>query len=291
MAKKDILYLIKERTLLIDGAMGTQLIERGLQKGQCPELWNLERSDHIRKIHKNYLDAGADIIITNTFGGTSPKLAKFDLQDKMEEINRAGVEIAKSVCPENRYVAGDMGPVGLFLPPVGKASEEDFFNAYKEQARVLKEAGADLLIIETQYDIREAVQAVKAAKTTGLPVFAAMTFEKKKRGYFTIMGNRPEECMKALAVAGADVVGANCSLECDEYLELTGLMKKASPVPILVQPNAGQPEMVNGKPTYRQTPEQFALRLKPLIEAGADIVGSCCGSTPEFTREIRLIIK
>ena len=290
MPKKPILELIKERTVLLDGAMGTQLIERGMQKGDCPEMWNIERSQDLKEIHSNYFKAGADIATTNTFGANAVKLKSFDLQDRVLELNKAAVEIAKSVCPDNGYIAGDIGPTGIFLPPVGDGNIEEFYQAYLEQAKALADAGVDFLIIETQYDLNEAIEAVKAAKTTGLPVFVTLTFDKKKRGYFTIMGNRADKAMKAMEENGADAAGANCTLGSEEYLGLLTELKKGTNLPIILQPNAGQPEMVDGKPTYRETAKEFCENAKKLVEAGANIIGSCCGSTPEFTKKLRELI-
>jgi len=291
MCNKDFLGVVKERVVLLDGAMGTQLIDRGLQKGDCPELWNIKRPDDVREIHKSYFDAGADVVITNTFGGNAIKLKSYGLQDRARELNSAAVQIAKSVCPENKFVAGDMGPTGKFLPPVGKASLEDFDRAYKEQAEILAESGVDLFIIETQYDIIEAVSALKAAKSTGLPVIVTMTFELKKRGYYTIMGNNVAGSMKELEDKGADVVGANCSLDSVPFIELTRQIKAGTSLPVLVQPNAGQPEVIKGEIHYNETPESFAESVEKLIDAGANLVGSCCGSTPEFTKKIAEILR
>lgn len=286
MPKLNIIELIKQRLVLMDGAMGTQLIERGMQKGDCPEMWNLERADDLREIHEKYFNAGADVATTNTFGANGVKLKSYNLQDRVGELNKAAVEIAKSVCPPDCYIGGDIGPTGIFLPPVGEGNIEEFYDAYLEQAKILAEAGVDFIIIETQYDLREAVQAVKAAKTTGLPVFITLTFDKKKRGFFTIMGDRADKAVKTLEEAGADVVGANCTLGSEDYLELLKEMKKGTSLPVLVQPNAGQPEMVDGKAQYGETAEKFAANVKKLVDAGADVIGSCCGSTPEFTAKL-----
>lgn len=289
--KKNILELLKERVVLFDGATGTQLIERGLKKGECPETWNLDRSLQVKEVHQLYFDAGADVVITNTFGATPAKLNKFNLRDRMEQINRAAVALAKEVCPEDKYVAGSMGPTGLFLPPVGKATPQEIAESYKAQAEILAESGVDLIIIETQYDLKEAVEAVIAAKSTGLPVFVTMTFDKKKRGYFTMMGNSVEDSVKELGINGADVVGANCTLDSKNYVELTRVLKKSTDLPILVQPNAGQPETRGEKVYYQETPEQFTKNAALMLEAGADAIGSCCGSTPEFTRQLANLIR
>lgn len=291
MKSKSILDLIKERIVLFDGAMGTQLINRGLEKGDCPELWNLQRPDDLAEIYKSYFDAGSDVVTTNTFGGNAVKLESYGLQGRVGELNNASVKIAISICPEDKYVAGGMGPTGKFLPPVGKGSLEDFDRSFKQQAEALAESGVDLIIIETQYDLREAVSALKAAKSTGLPVIVTMTFELKKRGYFTIMGNKVADSMKVLEENGADVVGANCSLDSIPYIELTKQIRRSTSLPVLVQPNAGQPEIIDGEIHYNETPGSFAESAEKLISAGANLIGSCCGSTPEFTRKIAEVLR
>lgn len=274
----------------MDGAMGTQLIDRGLKKGDCPDFWCIEKPDIVREIHKSYFDAGADVVTTNTFGSTPAKLKEFSLEDRVVEINKKAVELAKSVCPEGKYVAGDMGPTGLFLPPVGNATLGEIRRSYEVQAKALAEAGADLLIIETQYDLREAIEALKAAKSTSLPVFVTMTFGKKRRGFFTIMGNTPEESFKALQSAGADVVGANCTLSSSDFVDLTYILRKSTSLPLLVQPNAGQPKIDGDRIVYDETPRTFAENMKKMIDAGVNLVGSCCGSTPAFTKELALLL-
>jgi methionine synthase I (cobalamin-dependent) len=283
--------LLGKKVLLFDGAMGTQLIERGMKDGECPEKWCLDRPGDIAAIHRAYLNAGADVVITNTFGGNLHKLQKYGLEHDLASINAQAVGLARQFCPPDRYVAGDIGPSGLFLKPVGTATEGDFYEAFLPQARALADAGADLLIIETQYDLREALEALKAARTTGLPVAVTMTFDRKKRGFFTIMGDGVEKTVKTLAEQGADIVGANCTLDSSGYVELTAELKRHSPIPILVQPNAGQPRMEGDRAHYQDTPQAFAENIKRIIEAGADAVGSCCGSTPAFTAQIAELIK
>ncbi|MFP4498586.1 MAG: homocysteine S-methyltransferase family protein [Vulcanimicrobiota bacterium] len=289
--KKNILELLKERVVIFDGAMGTQLIAQGLRKGECPERWNMDRPGDLKQIHSAYFNAGADVVTTNTFGGTPAKLSNYKLEEKMELINKRAVELAKSVCPSEGYVAGDMGPTGYFLPPVGKAAKEDFTRNFKAQAGVLAEAGVDFLIIETQYDINEGLAALEAARATGLPVFITFTFEKKKRGFFTIMGNRVSQVMKELEKNGADVVGANCSLESRDYEELVQEIKESTDLPVLVQPNAGQPIMNADKVTYGETPQNFMKHISKLVKMGVNAVGACCGTTPDYTRVLAKELK
>jgi 5-methyltetrahydrofolate--homocysteine methyltransferase len=274
-----------KKLLVIDGALGTQMIERGLRMGDCPDLWNIEEKDKLREIHQNYIDAGAQVITANTFGGNPIKLSDYKLQGIAEELNRAAIDIVKSVCPPGILVAADMGPTGRFLPPVGDGSIEAFEESFVVQADIIKKCGVDLILIETMYDLREALVCLKAAKRIGVPVYVTMTFDRKKRGFFTIMGDEASVCMKTLEENGADAVGANCTLDSAGFVELTPLLKQSVSKPIIVQPNAGQPVIVEGRATYNETPENFAKNMKLIIEAGADIIGSCCGSSPVFTKE------
>lgn len=286
---------IKERlkngdVLLLDGGMGTQLILRGIKPGETSETWILSRPDDVSAIHKDYFDAGADIVITNTLGGTPLKLSHFGLADRAAEINRKAAELARSVCPDGRFVAGDIGPTGKLLKPYGDADENDLFENFKLQAGALAEGGVNLFIIETMIDLKEAELALKAALTTGLPVFACVTFDKKKRGYFTTMGNKPEDVVKSLIDLGATAVGANCTLRIGDMVDLIKELSAVSTIPVIAEPNAGSPELEDGKPKYMDGPKEFAARVPDLISAGATIVGGCCGTTPETIREMREII-
>lgn len=200
------------------------------------------------------------------------------------------VDLAKSVCPDGGFVAGGMGPSGKLLKPYGDGDEDELFENFKLQSMALMEGGADLIIIETMMDLNEAKIALKAAVPTNLPVFVSITFDKKKRGYFTMMGNRPEDAAKSLIDLGARVVGANCTLRIGDMVELVKEISDASSVPVMAEPNAGSPELEDGKPKYVDGPKEFAERLPDLISAGAKIVGGCCGTTPETTMEMRKVI-
>ncbi len=291
MAEINIRERLKNgNILLLDGAMGTQLILKGIKAGETSETWILSRPDDVSAIHKDYFDAGADIVLTNTFGGTPTKLSNFGLADKAEEVNRRAAELARSVCPEGRFVAGDIGPTGKLLKPYGDADEGKLFGDFELQAKALAEGGADLIVIETMMDLKEAELALKAALATELPVFTCVTFDKKKRGYFTMMGNKPEEAVKSLIDLGATAVGANCTLRIGDMVDLIKEISAASTVPVIAEPNAGSPELENGKPKYMDGPKEFAAKVPDLISAGAAIVGGCCGTTPETTREMRKII-
>ena len=285
--RESILNLAKKRVVLFDGAMGSILVSLSLPEGECPESWNLTHSEVIGDIHQKYLEAGADVIQTNTFGASRLRLASFGYDNQVEEINARAVEIAKKVCPEEKYIAGDIGPCGGFLEPVGKFSVEELEKSFLEQAKALAWAKVDFFSIETMCDLREALVAIKAIKTVSdLPIFASMTFDKKPRGYFTMMGNTISECATELKKAGADVIGANCTLGSAEMIGLVEKLRKSTDLPIIIQPNAGKPELIGGRLVYRQDSESFAEDIRKIAKAGANFVGGCCGTTHEFIRGI-----
>jgi 5-methyltetrahydrofolate--homocysteine methyltransferase len=285
--KKSILDLAKKRVVLFDGGMGSTLVSLGLSEGECPESWNLSHSEVIRDIHQKFLEAGADVIETNTFGANRLRLASFGYEDQVEEINVKAVGIAKKACPEDKFVAGDIGPSGGFLKPLGEFSIEELEESFLEQAKALASAQVDLFSIETMYDLREALSAIKAIKrVSALPIFVSITFDKKPRGYFTLMGNTISECATELKKAGADVIGANCTLGSDGMIGLVEELRKSTDLPVIIQPNAGKPELIHNKLTYPQNPKSFAEDMVKIIKAGANFVGGCCGTTPEFVREI-----
>jgi 5-methyltetrahydrofolate--homocysteine methyltransferase len=282
----SFLERVAEGPLLFDGGMGSLLIAQGLASGEAPEPWNVERPEVVRDAHRAYFDAGSDVVITNTFGGSRLKLDSKGLGDRVEELNRAAVGVALSVRREGRFVAGDVGPTGRVTGLPGAISYEALKESFAEQAHALADAGADLLAVETMYDLEEAKAAVTAAHETHLPVTATMTFERKPQGFFTLMGNRPEECLAVLEECGASVVGANCTLGPEDMLDLLKAMRPHTSRPILIQPNAGQPELVDGKAVYSAEPQSFAGYIRQMLDEGANLVGGCCGTTPEFIRLI-----
>ncbi len=285
-----ILDRINEGVVLLDGVMGTELMKRGLSAGETCEAWVLSRPEDVSAVHRAYFDAGADVVQTNTLGATRLKLAHYGLADKVIEINRRAAQLAKGVCPPGRFVAGEIGSTGKLLKPVGDADEAALAGAFAEQAGALADGGVDLFIIETMIDLREALIALAAARGTGLPVFVTVSFDKKPRGYFTVMGNRPGEVARALADAGAAAVGTNCSLRIDDMVDVVAEMKAATDTPIIAQPNAGKPEVSGGVMTYPDGPEVYAQKTPDLIRAGARIVGGCCGTTPATIRRMREVI-
>jgi 5-methyltetrahydrofolate--homocysteine methyltransferase len=274
-----------KRVLIADGGWGSEFVQKGLGPGEAPEAWNLNRRDDVFAVASSYVQAGADIILTNTFGGTRMKLAKAGLESKTEGINRLGSEISKQAAGSRSLVFASMGPTGEFMKPLGIISEEEMIRDFAEQAKALAAGGADGIVIETMTDLFEAKAALRAVKeNTNLPVAVTMTFDKGKRGYATIMGIRPEQAAQELEKSGADIVGANCGAGIDNMIDLMRGMRDAASLPIWCKPNAGLPEWVGGQTVYRETPEMMVSQLKTLLDAGANIVGGCCGTSPAHIR-------
>ena len=290
---RRLLDLVGARIVLFDGALGTELMARGLGPGVPPELWNAERPEAVREVHAAYFEAGADVVSTNSFGGTSLKLAAHGLEGRAFELDRAAARLAREAAPAGRFVAGSIGPTGRFLKPQGPATEDDLVAAFAEQARGLAEGGVDLFIIETQYDLREALAAVRGVRhVSPLPVFVTMTFGSYPRGYFTLMGDSAARSAAALEGAGAAAVGANCTLTSEQMAGCVKALRAATALPIVAQPNAGQPaHRPDGTAGYSQTPEEFARSVPDIIRAGAGLIGGCCGTTPATIRAVSRIIR
>jgi len=285
---RSITARLEQGVVLLDGGLGSQLIARGLTSGTAPERWNIERPDDVRAVHESYVAAGSDAIHTNSFGGNPFVLEKHGLADQLEAINHAAARLAREATGSERLVAGDLGPSGLLLPPVGTADVGVLEEGFGRQASALAEGGVDYIAIETMMDLEEALAALRgAAAATSLPVTVCMTFDRKKRGFFTMMGNRPAVCVERLAEAGAVAVGANCSVGSEDMLELCGLLLEASEVPVIVEPNAGHPEMEGGRAVYRQTPEDFAADVAEMARRGARVVGGCCGTDDRFIAALK----
>lgn len=284
--------LNKKKVLLADGAWGTEFAKKGLTaSGDCPELFNVEHPDIVHDIAASYVEAGSDIILTNTFGGSPYKLVKYGLDDRIEVLNEAGVRISKEAAGDRALVLGSIGPTGEFLAPLGIITEDEMTAALARQVKAFEAGGADGVLIETMTDLVEMMCAIRAAKeNSNLPVVCTMTFDKGVKGYATMMGVKPDDAARALEEAGADVVGSNCGWGIEGIIEVARIMRTATPLPLWFKPNAGIPELVDGKTVYSDTPEEMASYLPALIEAGAKIVGGCCGSTPEHIRKMREII-
>ena len=281
------LDLAKTRPVLMDGGLGTELMARGLPQGVPPESWNLERPDQVAEVHRLYFEAGADIVSTNSFGASPIKLAGHGLEARAAELNTAAARLARGVAPPGKWVAGSLGPTGKFLKPQGELTEEELTAAFAEQASALAEGGADLLLVETQYDLREALCAVAGAgrAAAGLPVFVTMTFNALPKGYFTLMGDGVEKCVRALAGAGASALGANCTLDSEGMVGAVKALRAATTLPLIAQANAGRPVLgAEGCVSYSQGLEDYVRFVPDIVKAGADFVGGCCGTTPEYIR-------
>ena len=278
--------LLEERCIILfDGAMGTELLRRGFPQGKCPEEWNVSHPEEVAAIHRAYMVAGADVVETNTFGGNRLKLAAYGLQDRVYELNYAGVKVAREAVGDGCLVAGSLGPTGEFLNPLGRLSEEEARAVFREQVEAFYEAGADLIVIETMFDLAEAKAALLAAREAGdLPVVCHMTFGAEGR---TLMGTDPETAAKALEESGASAVGANCSTGPREMVDVVARMARVARVPVIAQPNAGVPSLVEGHMVYPETPETMATYIPKFVEAGVRLLGGCCGTTPEHIRAIR----
>lgn len=283
--------LKSKKVLLCDGAMGTELQRRGLKVGDCPEEYNLTHPEIIQAIHKDYLNAGSDIVETNTFGANRLRLKFYGLEDKVREINSAAVNNAKLVCPKNLFIAGSVGPLGELLEPLGNISENFAYEVFAEQAKILEEAGVDILFIETMMAIEEAVLAVRAAKeNTFLPVSASMTFELGKTGLRTPWGVDIQTAVNELANAGADIIGSNCGKGFDEMIQVINEMSRLTNKAIVAQSNAGIPELVDGNLIYVETPEMIAPKVHELLKFGVNIIGGCCGTNPTHIKKMREIL-
>jgi 5-methyltetrahydrofolate--homocysteine methyltransferase len=291
--KKSLLETLRTRRLVCDGAMGTQLMLAGLANGDCGEAWNLDHPDRVLKIQRNYVEAGADCLITNTFGGSRLMLKRHGHVEHLREINQAGARIAREAFGDREgFVLGDLGPLGAILQPYGDLPPEEAKAAYEEQACALVEAGADAIIIETQTSLEEIGVAIEAAKAAGAPcIIASLAYDlsQDQSFYVTMMGVTPERAAEFAADQGADIIALNCGTGMDmNGAAMVARQYRAScRLPIMVQPNAGLPVLENMKAVYKQLPADMIKNVPDVIEAGANIIGSCCGSTPDHTRAIR----
>ncbi|AFM39391.1 cobalamin-dependent methionine synthase I [Desulfosporosinus acidiphilus SJ4] len=282
---KDFLSSIQQNVLLYDGSKGVMLQRKGLSGHEASEAWNLSHPEIVRNLYVEYRQAGSDIIQTNTFPGNKITLDKHGLGDKTYELVAAGVKLAREAAGEDTMIAASLGPTGTILEPSGDLSFEEAYDVFHETLKAVEAAGADLVNFETFIDLNELRAAVLAAKeTTKLPIIASATFESNGR---TTFGNSPESCAIACQSLGAAMVGANCSGGPDSLIEPIKKMYTVASVPLCVKPNAGMPELLNGEIIYRQTPEQFSSYTKEFVENGVRLIGGCCGTSPEFIRELK----
>jgi len=268
-----------------DGAWGTEMDKLGCPAGYCSEEWNVSKPELVQQVAASYVEAGSKIILTNTFGGNRYLLEGHGHAGKVEAFNRAGAEISKRAAGNKARVFGSIGPSGKMVL-TGEVDEKGLFDAFKEQADALAAGGADALVVETMTEMAEAVAAVKAACTTGLLVVACMTYDSGKDKTSTVMGVTPEQAVEGLTQAGAAIVGCNCGIGIDNYIKVARKLRAATDKPIWVKANAGLPEIEGSRIVYRMTPAEYADKVKDLIEAGANVVGGCCGTNPDFIRAI-----
>ena len=276
-----IAQLVQEAPVVTDGAWGTQLQARGLPAGACADEWNLSHADEVESVAREYVEAGSRVLLTNTFRANRLALGASHLAEALGAINRAGVEISQRAAAGRALVFASIGPSGKLLA-TGQVGEEELRNAFAEQAQMLAAAGADALVVETMCDLREAKLALEAAKVTGLPVVVSMVFDSGKGKDRTLTGQTPEQVAEALAAAGAEGIGANCGQGLAGYTRVCRRLRAATDRPLWIKPNAGLPEIVNGKIVYRMTAEEFAGYAPALVEAGASFIGGCCGTNAEF---------
>lgn len=289
MTQSVLEELLRRAPVVLDGAWGTQLQMRGLPVGGCPDEWNLSHPEKVEEVARAYVEAGSQIILTNTFGSNPVTLERHGLADRVEAINRAGVEISRRAAAGRAKVFASIGPSGVMLM-MGDKTPDQLRTAFAVQAEALAQAGADGLVIETMSDPAEALLALEAAKATGLPVAVCMTFDSGKNRDRTMMGTTPEQAAEQLTAAGADVIGANCGAGPETYVQICRRLKSATDRPVWIKPNAGLPEVVNGQTVYRLSCDDFASYVPQFVDAGASFIGGCCGTTPEFIRAICRIL-
>ena len=276
---------VRGTTTLTDGAWGTEFQKLVAALGECSDEWNVNKPELVRQVAESYVRAGSQVILTNTFRANSIALTTYGLQDKFESINRAGVKLSRAAAGGTAMVFASIGPSGKLLL-TKEVSEEQLRSAFSEQARALAAEGPDALLIETMTDLVEARIAAAAALETGLAVIVSMVFDSGKNRDRTMMGVTPEQAAAALTSDGVHGIGANCGLGIREFIPVCKRLATSSPLPIWIKPNAGLPEMVGGVAKYKTTAEEFAASAKELIAAGATFLGGCCGTSPEFVREL-----
>ncbi len=290
MSRLDLRSRMQQGVFLLDGAMGTQLIARGVAPGVCNDAICVESPDILADIHGAYLQAGSDAVVTNTFGANRHTLARHGCAEKVHEINKAGAEVARRAAGDDKYVLGDIGPTGDFLEPLGTLKADALREAFAAQAQGLREGGADGFIVETMTALDEIEVAIAAVQSldSGLPIFASMSFDKTVTDYRTMMGVDVPSAVTKLVSLGADAVGFNCgTATLDEYVALaqayvTAARATGKDVIVFAEPNAGKPELVDGEAVYRVTPEEFAEAQKQIFAAGVHVLGGCCGTAPPF---------
>lgn len=296
MAKKSLKEKLSSGLLFLDGAMGTQLMAKGIESGRCNEMLNIESPDIILSIHRSYFEAGSEAVYTNTFGANEITLGRHNLADEVEQINAAAVKIAKQAAGNDRYVIGDIGPSGEFLKPLGMLEPEKLKSIYAKQAKVLCEAGVDGFIVETFMALDEAKVAAEAVKSVcDLPVFATLAFDAAGADFKTMMGVSVEKVISEFYAMGVDGLGFNCgTLKMEQYLQLTEKFAKllaGKNIALVAKPNGGKPELVDGQAVYKLSDKDFGDWMEKIHKAGAVLIGGCCGTTPAHIKAMVQKIK
>jgi len=291
MGRKDLRKKIQEELFFLDGAMGTQLILRGSGVGICTEYLNIEKPEVVLQIHQSYIEAGSDAVITNTFGANSYSLKRHGHSDEVAKVNIAASGIARRAAGEEKYVLGNIGPTGRMLEPFGDMTVAGCKKVFIEQARALADGGVDGFMIETMTDLNELAVAITAVKAVcSLPVFASLAYDYGPKGFRTMMGVDVDIAVSQVVLLGVDAVGFNCgSLTLENYIRLASqyaksLSKLGARVQLLAEPNAGLPEIEDGRAVYKVLPEDFAEAAREIHSAGVNIIGGCCGTGPEHIR-------
>jgi 5-methyltetrahydrofolate--homocysteine methyltransferase len=275
-----------------DGALGTLLMQRGLKHGDPPEAYNLTRPNVLEEIARMYLEAGAEIITTNTLGASPLRLQQYRLDKQTEVINQNAVEAVRKAVGDKAYVSASVGPSARMLKPAGKTDPDEVLASFRRQVAALLSAGADMICIETMTDVAEAALALEAVRSLDrtIPVMATLTFSKTLRGYYTLMGTSVQESATALENAGADIIGSNCGEGSEKMLEIAREFCKYSHVPVAIQSNAGLPVATDEGLSYPESPEFMAARAAEMIRLGVQLIGGCCGTTPEHIRAFRKLV-
>ena len=299
MARADLKAALGSGLVILDGAMGTQLFARGAEAGICNDCLNIRSPEMVKAVHADYIEAGSDAILTNTFGGNKFALTRHGHGEQVTQINAAAVKLARSVAGDDHYVLGDIGPTGDFLEPLGPLKPKEVKEAFCVQARVLVDGGVDGLIVESMTALDEVKLAVEAAKYAAgnLPVFASMSFETARDDFKTMMGVDVKSFMSTIIPLGVDAIGFNCGkLSLDGYVGLAGLFAVQlrsldSGIRLLAEPNAGIPEVIDGRTVYKVTPKSFAAATAKIRDAGFTVLGGCCGTDPRFINAITRILR
>ncbi len=274
-------------TIISDGGTGTYLQKNGLEPGGCPEEFNVSHPEVIKKMAREYFEAGSDMVLTNSFGGSVFRQKHYGFEDSVFKFNKLAAQLAKSQAPEHGFVCGSLGPTGEFLLPLGLVSNQEMYDSFKNQALALEEGGADCVVIETMLDIDETSIAIQAVReNTSMLAMATMTFDLGPRGFFTMMGVTPEDAAKKLEQSGAQVIGANCGNGIERMIEIASKMRNSTDQPMMINCNAGIPSLVSGEILYPETPEYMAEQFMKLKDVGVNIIGGCCGTSPEHIKAL-----